>query len=109
MFVFFWIFYDILIFLFRVWYFDIFLKFLMDVFVLFCRYVGKLRLGIVIELLRVIASLEEKFKDVSFFFFVFYGDVDVVIEFVVSSFLYESVKFEDKIIWIYEGMLYLFI
>lgn len=51
-----------------------------------------------IELLRVIVSLEEKFKDVSFFFIVLYGNVDVVIEFVVSIFLYEIVKFEDKML-----------
>lgn len=78
----------------------------MDVFVSFCRYAGKPRLGTVIELLRVTASLEEKLKDVSLPFLVLHGDADVVTEPAVSSFLYESAKSEDKTIRIYEGMLH---
>jgi acylglycerol lipase len=70
------------------------------------RYAGKPRLGTVIELLRVTASLEEKLKDVSLPFLVLHGDADVVTEPAVSSFLYESAKSEDKTIRIYEGMLH---
>lgn len=70
----------------------------------FCRYAGKPRLGTVIELLRVTASLEEKLKDVSLPFLVLHGDADVVTEPAVSSFLYETAKSEDKTIRLYEGM-----
>jgi acylglycerol lipase len=71
-----------------------------------CRYAGKPRLGTVIELLRVTASLEKRLKDVNLPFLVLHGDADVVTEPAVSSFLYESAKSEDKTIRIYEGMLH---
>lgn len=70
------------------------------------RYAGKPRLGTVIELLRVTASLEARLKDVSLPFLVLHGDADVVTEPAVSSFLYESAKSKDKTIRIYEGMLH---
>lgn len=70
------------------------------------RYAGKPRLGTVIELLRVTASLEEKLKDVSLPFIVLHGNADVVTEPAVSTFLYETAKSEDKTLRIYEGMLH---
>ncbi|GAB4831267.1 hypothetical protein Ancab_005280 [Ancistrocladus abbreviatus] len=70
------------------------------------RYLGKPRLGTVMELLRVTDYVSQKLKDVSLPFIVLHGSADAVTDPNVSRALYEEAKSEDKTLKIYEGMLH---
>ncbi|KAK9714730.1 hypothetical protein RND81_06G115400 [Saponaria officinalis] len=68
------------------------------------RYLGKPRLGTVLELLRVTDYLSARLKDVTIPFIVLHGSADVVTDPNVSRDLYEEAKSDDKTIKIYDGM-----
>lgn len=70
------------------------------------RYMGKPRLGTVLELLRVTDYLGQRLQDVDLPFIVLHGDADVVTDPSVSRNLYEVAKSKDKTLKIYEGMLH---
>ncbi|XP_059285166.1 caffeoylshikimate esterase [Lycium ferocissimum] len=70
------------------------------------RYVGKPRLGTVVELLRVTDYVSSRLCDVNLPFLVLHGSADVVTDPEVSRELYELAKSKDKTLKIYEGMMH---
>ncbi|CAA3012743.1 caffeoylshikimate esterase [Olea europaea subsp. europaea] len=70
------------------------------------RYLGKPRLGTVLELLRVTDYVSRKLTDVRLPFIALHGNADVITDPDVSRELYELSKAEDKTIKIYDGMLH---
>ncbi|XP_020241012.1 caffeoylshikimate esterase [Asparagus officinalis] len=69
-------------------------------------YLGKPRLGTVLELLRATDDLSSRLSDVTIPFLVLHGSADVVTDPEVSRDLYEKAKSEDKTVKIYEGMMH---
>ncbi|XP_059659368.1 caffeoylshikimate esterase [Cornus florida] len=70
------------------------------------RYIGKPRLGTVLELLRVTDFVSHQLSEVGLPFIVLHGSADVVTDPNVSRELYEEAKSEDKSIKIYDGMMH---
>ncbi|XP_019265615.1 PREDICTED: caffeoylshikimate esterase isoform X2 [Nicotiana attenuata] len=70
------------------------------------RYVGKPRLGTVLELLRVTDYVSSKLCDVNLPFLILHGSADVVTDPEVSRELYQLAKSKDKTLKIYEGMMH---
>ncbi|XP_009782580.1 caffeoylshikimate esterase-like [Nicotiana tabacum] len=70
------------------------------------RYVGKPRLGTVLELLRVTDYVSSKLCDVNLPFLILHGSADVVTDPEVSRELYQLAKCKDKTLKIYEGMMH---
>ncbi|KAK6793308.1 hypothetical protein RDI58_006761 [Solanum bulbocastanum] len=70
------------------------------------RYVGKPRLGTVVELLRVTDYVSSKLCDVNMPFLVLHGIADVVTDPEVSRELYKLAKSTDKTLKIYDGMMH---
>ncbi|XP_028550341.1 caffeoylshikimate esterase isoform X1 [Dendrobium catenatum] len=68
------------------------------------RYLGKPRLGTVLELLRATDELSRRLPEVSIPFLVLHGSGDVVTDPAVSRELYATARSDDKSIKIYDGL-----